>query len=281
MRWPTRAGSSLCASAAAASAAARAARAAVELVADAGHELRGPLCAARLGLHGLDDAARAGRSTSSCVGRRWRSTTSSPRRGGRARGRGRSSWTSARCSDDGAEAWRAARGGVRRLARRSSRCAGARSSAPTRCGSRRRAATSWPTRVEHGGAPVRVRAPCDRRAGADRGRRRRPGPARSRSAALIARRAWRRAARSWSRDRARIAASPRRSALLRAERPRSLPRARAPERRRRPEPIEFPWESGTYAPGPRPPFPLRPRHPPDPARPALVGFTRPAPRPRR
>jgi signal transduction histidine kinase len=30
-----------------------------ELVADAGHELRGPLCAARLGLHGLDDAERA------------------------------------------------------------------------------------------------------------------------------------------------------------------------------------------------------------------------------
>ena len=31
----------------------------VELVADAGHELRGPLCAARLGLHGLDDLERA------------------------------------------------------------------------------------------------------------------------------------------------------------------------------------------------------------------------------
>jgi signal transduction histidine kinase len=30
-----------------------------ELVADAGHELRGPLCAARLGLHGLDDLERA------------------------------------------------------------------------------------------------------------------------------------------------------------------------------------------------------------------------------
>jgi signal transduction histidine kinase len=30
-----------------------------ELVADAGHELRAPLCAARLGLHGLDDAERA------------------------------------------------------------------------------------------------------------------------------------------------------------------------------------------------------------------------------
>jgi signal transduction histidine kinase len=30
-----------------------------ELVADAGHELRGPLCAARLGLHGLGDAERA------------------------------------------------------------------------------------------------------------------------------------------------------------------------------------------------------------------------------
>ena len=30
-----------------------------ELVADAGHELRGPLCAARLGLHGLDDEERA------------------------------------------------------------------------------------------------------------------------------------------------------------------------------------------------------------------------------
>jgi len=29
------------------------------LVADAGHELRGPLCAARLGLHALDDAERA------------------------------------------------------------------------------------------------------------------------------------------------------------------------------------------------------------------------------
>jgi len=29
------------------------------LVADAGHELRGPLCAARLGLHGLEDAERA------------------------------------------------------------------------------------------------------------------------------------------------------------------------------------------------------------------------------
>ncbi|MEA2132740.1 MAG: two-component system, OmpR family, sensor kinase [Solirubrobacteraceae bacterium] len=29
------------------------------LVADAGHELRGPLCAARLGLHGLDDEERA------------------------------------------------------------------------------------------------------------------------------------------------------------------------------------------------------------------------------
>jgi signal transduction histidine kinase len=30
-----------------------------ELVADAGHELRGPLCAARVGLHGLDDEERA------------------------------------------------------------------------------------------------------------------------------------------------------------------------------------------------------------------------------
>ena len=30
-----------------------------ELVADAGHELRGPLCAARLGLHGLGDTERA------------------------------------------------------------------------------------------------------------------------------------------------------------------------------------------------------------------------------
>jgi signal transduction histidine kinase len=30
-----------------------------ELVADAGHELRGPLCAARLGLHGLGDSERA------------------------------------------------------------------------------------------------------------------------------------------------------------------------------------------------------------------------------
>jgi signal transduction histidine kinase len=31
----------------------------VELLADAGHELRGPLCAARLGLHGLGDVERA------------------------------------------------------------------------------------------------------------------------------------------------------------------------------------------------------------------------------
>jgi signal transduction histidine kinase len=31
----------------------------VALVADAGHELRGPLCAARLGLHALEDEARA------------------------------------------------------------------------------------------------------------------------------------------------------------------------------------------------------------------------------
>jgi len=31
----------------------------VALVADAGHELRGPLCAARLGLHGLEDHERA------------------------------------------------------------------------------------------------------------------------------------------------------------------------------------------------------------------------------
>ena len=88
----------LCAAARRDVAAARLARHA-ELVADAGHELRGPLCAARLGLHGLDDRrARRGGRPGAAAGRA-RAGGSGRRRGaGGARARGRSWSTSARCS---------------------------------------------------------------------------------------------------------------------------------------------------------------------------------------
>ncbi len=73
-----------------------------ELVADAGHELRGPLCAARLGLHGIDGAnaidlelRRAALALDDLV---------AAGRGGRARGRSRLVDVGA-LLDDGAEAW--------------------------------------------------------------------------------------------------------------------------------------------------------------------------------
>jgi signal transduction histidine kinase len=73
-----------------------------ELVADAGHELRGPLCAARLGLHGIDDAAaidlelrRAALALDDLV---------AAGRGDRARGRSQLVDVGA-LLDDGAEAW--------------------------------------------------------------------------------------------------------------------------------------------------------------------------------
>jgi signal transduction histidine kinase len=73
-----------------------------ELVADAGHELRGPLCAARLGLHGIDDAAaidlelrRAALALDDLV---------AAGRGERARGRSQLVDVGA-LLDDGAEAW--------------------------------------------------------------------------------------------------------------------------------------------------------------------------------
>jgi signal transduction histidine kinase len=73
-----------------------------ELVADAGHELRGPLCAARLGLHGIHDAAaidlelrRAALALDDLV---------AAGRGDRARGRSRLVDVGA-LLDDGAEAW--------------------------------------------------------------------------------------------------------------------------------------------------------------------------------
>jgi signal transduction histidine kinase len=73
-----------------------------ELVADAGHELRGPLCAARLGLHGIDDAAaidlelrRAALALDDLV---------AAGRGDRARGRSKLVDVGA-LLDDGAEAW--------------------------------------------------------------------------------------------------------------------------------------------------------------------------------
>ena len=72
------------------------------LVADAGHELRGPLCAARLGLHGIDDAAaidlelrRAALALDDLV---------AAGRGNRARGRSQLVDVGA-LLDDGAEAW--------------------------------------------------------------------------------------------------------------------------------------------------------------------------------
>jgi signal transduction histidine kinase len=73
-----------------------------ELVADAGHELRGPLCAARLGLHGIDDAEaidlelrRAALALDDLV---------AAGRGDRARGRSQLVDVGA-LLDDGAEAW--------------------------------------------------------------------------------------------------------------------------------------------------------------------------------
>jgi signal transduction histidine kinase len=73
-----------------------------ELVADAGHELRGPLCAARLGLHGIDNAAaidlelrRAALALDDLV---------AAGRGDRARGRSQLVDVGA-LLDDGAEAW--------------------------------------------------------------------------------------------------------------------------------------------------------------------------------
>ena len=72
------------------------------LVADAGHELRGPLCAARLGLHGIDDAAaidlelrRAALALDDLV---------AAGRGDRARGRSQLVDVGA-LLDDGADAW--------------------------------------------------------------------------------------------------------------------------------------------------------------------------------
>ena len=56
-----------------------------ELVARASHELRGPLTAALLALHGERSAIAPTRSRRSCTARGWRSTTCSPRRAAPAR----------------------------------------------------------------------------------------------------------------------------------------------------------------------------------------------------
>ena len=151
-----------------------------ELVADAGHELRGPLCAARLGLHGLDDVERA--AAVDLELRRAALALDDLVAAGRGRRAGvRSQLVDVGALlDDAAEAWRAA--GARRSGPRwrSSRCAAARSSAPTRSGSPRRAATSWPTRVEHGGVvPCACAGACSRGGCASRSTDAGPGLARA------------------------------------------------------------------------------------------------------
>ena len=62
----------------------------LSLVAQAGHELRGPLQAALLGLHGLEDPGDGARPA--------RSRTCRPRRAGGGRPGPSPAWSSARCS---------------------------------------------------------------------------------------------------------------------------------------------------------------------------------------
>ena len=239
-----------------------------ELVADAGHELRGPLCAARLGLHGLgiDDAAaidlelrRAALALDDLV---------AAGRGDRARGRSQLVDVGA-LLDDGAEAWAPLASAFGVLARRSSRSGAARSSEPTRSASPRRAATSWPTRSSTAASPVRVRGRVV--AGRVRIEVSDAGPGLPEPVSrLIARRRARRAARPRPRHRRPHRPRPRRPPLLGAELPRSLPGHRAAERRRRPGDRALP----TLALRPD----LEARHPPDPARPELAPGQRSPPR---
>jgi signal transduction histidine kinase len=127
-----------------------------ELVADAGHELRGPLCAARLGLHGLDDFERA-----AAVDLELRRAALALEdlvaagRGERAAGRSELVDVGA-LLDDGAEAWRplaAAFGVVLQVEP-------LRGRALVRADSTRLAQACGnlvANAVEHGGSPVRVR----------------------------------------------------------------------------------------------------------------------------
>ena len=204
-----------------------------ELVADAGHELRGPLCAARLGLHGLDDAERA--AAVDLELRRAALALEDLVEAGRGRRAGRalaSSSTSAPCSTTPRR-----RGGRSRVAFGAALAVeplrGGRSCAPTRCGSRRRAATSSPTRSSTAPRPCACAGACSRGACAWRSRTR--GRAcRCRSSRLVGRRR-----RGAPRGRglaiaARHRGAPRRAARRGALRTRGLPRARAAERGLRP-----------------------------------------------
>ena len=137
------------------------------LVAEAAHELRGPLGAALLGLHGVVGdaagcAARGRGRARAAPRRRSRSTTSTRRRAGAARRVRRAGRRAARCSPSAVEAWRPlARALAVRAALRPAGCRGS-SSAPTRCGSPRPSGNLVANALEHGGGPVRVRAHATR-----------------------------------------------------------------------------------------------------------------------
>ena len=149
------------------------------LVAQASHELRGPLSAARLGLHGLDESDSARLAAIDLELRRAAlaldDLAAAPRR--RRAGERAVVVELGALLAEASGAWCALRRGARRpgggAAARRAACA----CTPTGCGSRRRSATSSRTPIEHGGGTVaRPRARGRRRPRADRGHGRRPGP---------------------------------------------------------------------------------------------------------
>ena len=156
--------------------------AAAELVAEAAHELRGPLGAALLGLHGVvaDEAGRGASppSSSSCAAPGSRSTTSTPRRAGGARPTRRAVDVGALLAE-AVEAWRplARAFGAELLvdAARGRAC----SSARDRLRLAQAVGNLVANALEHGAGPVRIRVRPRGRTRADRGPRPRPGPARA------------------------------------------------------------------------------------------------------
>ena len=203
-----------------------------ELVADAGHELRGPLCAARLGCTGSTMTSAPRRSTPSCGARRSRWRTWSRRGAGGERAHGAELVDVGALLDDAAEAWRplAAAFGAALIVEPMRGRALVRAD-PVRlaqaCGN------LVANAVEHGGGPVRVRGRVV--AGRVRVEVRDAGPGLRGAGQRAGARGAAVARRGGEASRSQLASPSRNGGRLASgtEPPRSLPRPRAPERGRR------------------------------------------------
>ena len=202
-----------------------------ELVADAGHELRGPLCAARLGLHGLDDDERAAAVDAELRRAALALEDLVAAGSGRRAGARAELVDVGALLDDAAEAWRplAAAFGAALIVEPMRGRALVRAD-PVRlaqaCGN------LVANAVEHGGGPVRVRGRVV--AGRVRVEVRDAGPGLAAPVSVLVSRRRRRAARGRGLAiAARIAESNGGRLASGAESPRGLPRPRAPERGRR------------------------------------------------